>query len=86
MTTIPLVAQDGTCGVGLRGMDSKLSCLNKELVRAGLVEIDVASWPLYMFTEPAKSGEYVARWQQDLIDAKAGGEHGEKPRVLFDWP
>lgn len=82
----PLRAQDGTCIVWLRGMDSHMSCLNEELVRVGLVQIDTAPWQSYTFTEPAKSGDYIANWQHDLADAKASGERGEKPRVLFDWP
>jgi hypothetical protein len=66
----PLVARGGTCIVWVRGYDSQLSCLNEELVRAGLVEVDVATWRGYTFTEPAKSEDFVEDWPRVLAVAK----------------
>ncbi len=82
----PLRMEDGTCVVWIRGYDSHLSCLNVELVRAGLVNIEHEQWKQYSFTEPAKEGEVVADWRGDLDEAKEAHERGEKPKVLFEWP
>lgn len=82
----PLRLKDGTCVVWVRGYDTYLSCLNVELVRAGLVNIDDKQWETYSFTEPTMEGEAVANWRGDLDEAKRGHERGEKPKVLFDWP
>jgi hypothetical protein len=82
----PLRLEDGTNVVWIRGYDSYLSCLNVELARAGLVELDYESFKDYSFTEPTKEGEEVATWRGDLDAAKQGHEGGEKPKVLFDWP
>ena len=57
-----------------------------ELVRSGLVNVDYKQWEDYSFTEPSKGGKIVANWRGDLDEAKNGHEHGEKPKVLFDWP
>jgi hypothetical protein len=82
----PLVARDGTCIVWVCGIASYVSCLNEELVQAGLVEIETAPWQWYSFNEPARSGEHIPKWQRDLAEAKATGKRGGKRRVLFDWP
>jgi len=82
----PLRMDDGTCVVWVRGYDMYLSCLNIELVRAGLVNVDYKKWESYSFTEPTKSGEAVADWRSDLDEAKKAHGRGEKPKVLFDWP
>jgi hypothetical protein len=83
----PLQAEDGTAVVWICGYDSSLSCLSEELVRAGLVEIDEATWEGYSFTVPAKSGpDPVEDWQGILRKAKEGHELGEKPNVHFPYP
>jgi hypothetical protein len=82
----PLRLADGTCVVWVRGYDMYLSCLNVELVRAGLVQVDYKEMKQYSFTEPTKDGEAVADWKGDLEEAAKGYERGEKPKVLFDWP
>jgi hypothetical protein len=81
----PLLDSDGTAVVWIRGYDCFLSCLNEELVRAGLVEPD--NLPTnYVFTEPRKSGDEVEDWQGVLSKAKRGYQKGEELRVLFKWP
>ncbi|MBI2825636.1 MAG: hypothetical protein HYX69_13210 [Planctomycetia bacterium] len=82
----PLRLPDGTCIVWLRGYDMYLSCLNVELVRAGLVKVDDERWKEYRFTEPTKEGREVADWRGELRRAAQAHKSGDKPRVLFDWP
>jgi hypothetical protein len=82
----PLVAEDGTAVVWIRGYDCYLSCLSEELVRAGLVEVDESQWPDYTFDVPTKSGDAQENWRGILHMAKEGHKQGEKLRVLFDWP
>ena len=82
----PLVADDGTCVVWVRGYDSYLSCLSEELVRAGLAEFDDARWAEYGFMAQAKEGEVVEDWRGELRKAREGHQRGEALRVLFDWP
>jgi hypothetical protein len=72
--------------VRVHGYDMYLSCLNLELVRAGLVKVDYQRWSNYSFTEPAKDGDYVANWQFDLDCARRHHSAGEKPKVSFKWP
>jgi hypothetical protein len=66
----PLQADDGTCIVWLRGYDDTLSCLNLELVKAGLVEVEYSLWKDYGFTEQTKSGKEWTDWQAKLQKAK----------------
>ena len=81
----PLQDTDGTAVVWIRGYDCFLSCLNEELVRAGLVE--PVNLPTdYVFTEPTKSGDEVEDWKGVLDKAKEGYRKGEELRVLFKWP
>jgi hypothetical protein len=84
----PLMAEDGIAVVWIRGYDTHLSCLCEELVRAGLVNIDVSSWNDYTFTVPTKAGvgEKQEDWQGILRKAKEGHERGEKLQVQFEWP
>jgi hypothetical protein len=82
----PLLDEDGTAIVWIRGYDSSLSCLSEELVRAGVVEIDELKWQDYTFTVLTKEGEAQEEWQAILRRAKDGHERGEKPHVLFEWP
>jgi hypothetical protein len=82
----PLRLQDGTCVVWVRGSDCWNSCLNLELVRAGLVKVDYQKWSNYSFTETEKDRDYVADWRGDLDSARRAHDVGEKPQVLFQWP
>jgi hypothetical protein len=82
----PLLDEDGTAIVWIRGYDSSLSCLSEELVRAGLVVIDEPKWKDYTFTVPTKAGETQEEWQDILRKAKERHERGERPHVLFEWP
>jgi hypothetical protein len=82
----PLVLADGTCIIWVRGYDSTLSCLNIELVRAGLVDVDVASWRDYDFKEEGKGDPVASEWKEKLQEAKEGHHKGEKPRAHFPWP
>jgi hypothetical protein len=82
----PLQLADGTCIVWVRGYDSRLSCLNLELVRAGLVRVDLASQEGYTFEVPAKEDDVLEDWQGELEQARQGPRRGEKPEVNFDWP
>jgi hypothetical protein len=84
--TNPLVTDDGTAIVWIRGYDCYLSCLSEELVRAGLVEIDDSPWENYTYTVPTKPGEEFEDWRGILRKAKEGHKQGEKLRVLFEWP
>jgi hypothetical protein len=82
----PLVAEDGTAIVWIRGYDLYLSCLSEELIRAGLAKLDDSSWKDYTFTVPTKESEKQEDWQGILRKAKEGHDRGEKLRVLFEWP
>src|SRR5262249_11811247 len=59
----PLQLKDGTCVVWLRGYDSTLSCLNEQLVRAGLVEIDTEPHKGYTFEVPTKESSRKGEWE-----------------------
>jgi hypothetical protein len=81
----PLLDKDGTAVVWIRGYDCFLSCLNEELVRAGLVDLDDLP-SQYAFTEPRKSGDEIEDWKGVLRKAEEGHQKGEELRVLFKWP
>jgi hypothetical protein len=81
----PLLDNDGTAVVWIRGYDCFLSCLNEELVRAGLAEPENRPTD-YVFTEPTKSGNEVEDWKSVLSKAKEGYRKGEELQVLFKWP
>ncbi|HJZ94234.1 MAG TPA: hypothetical protein VKE40_25440 [Gemmataceae bacterium] len=70
----PLVAEDGTAVVWVRGYDSHLSCLSEELVRAQLVDVDDALWADYTFTVPMKDGDAVEDWRGILRKANEAHE------------
>lgn len=84
----PLVDDEGTAVVWIRGYDMSLSGLSEQLFRMGLVELDTGHWEDYTFKVPAKAptGEELEDWRGILRKAEGGYAHGEKPRVLFDWP
>jgi len=82
----PLMTQNGTAVVWVRGYDTCLSCLSEELVRAGLVEIDESQWQGYTFTVPTKEDERQEDWLAVIRKAKEGHKRGEELRVLFEWP
>jgi uncharacterized protein (TIGR03067 family) len=77
----PLLTEDGSPVIWLEGkQNSRLSassCLNEELVRAGLADVDEASWKDYTFTVPsAKHGRRTEDWKEVLNDARELYRHG----------
>ncbi len=81
----PICLKDGTCLVWVTGYDSYLSCLNLEVVRAGLVKVDYFEQEGYTFLTPGKDRDYLEKWQQGLREAENDHRKGVKPQVLFDW-
>jgi hypothetical protein len=84
--TNPLVADDGAAVVWILGDEVNRACLNEELVRAGLVDLDDSTYGDYTFTTETREGVIKKDWQGILRRAKEGYQRGEKPRILFDWP
>jgi hypothetical protein len=84
-TSNPLTNREGAAVVWLRVIDTSLSCLNEELVRAGLVEIDDSSWNDYGFTVTTRESEREEDWQGILRRAKESPEDAKLPR-RFEWP
>jgi hypothetical protein len=81
----PIRLKDGTCLVWIRGYDSHLSCLNLELVRAGLAKVDYTEQNAYTFLTVGKPDDYPEDWQRNLREAEQDHRNGMKPKVLFDW-
>jgi uncharacterized protein (TIGR03067 family) len=82
----PLLTEDGSPVVWLEGLQNGLliasSCLNEELVRAGLADVDEAIWKDYTFTVPrAKHGRRTEDWKEILNDAREARAHGLKKGV-----
>jgi uncharacterized protein (TIGR03067 family) len=82
----PLLTEDGSPVVWLEGKQNaqlfESSCLNEELVRAGLADVDEASWKDYTFTVPrAKHGRRTEDWKEILNDAREVHRHGLKKGV-----
>jgi RNA polymerase sigma factor (sigma-70 family) len=82
----PLQLKDKTCVVWLRGYDSTMSCLNEQLVRAGLVEIDTESHKGYTFEVATKASNHKEEWETILGKAEKDHSKGVGPNVLFQWP
>src|SRR5262245_23023719 len=82
----PLQLKDGICVVWLRGYDSTLSCLNEQLVRAGLVEIDTEPHKGYTFEVPTKESTRKEEWDAILRKAEKDRAKGVGPEVSFKWP
>jgi hypothetical protein len=85
----PLVDRDGTCLVWVYCYDASQSCLNEELARAGLVEIDQSFDKDFTFSagkHPKRHEDIVVPARRRLEKAKESGKRGEAPHVRFPWP
>jgi hypothetical protein len=82
----PLVAENGEAVVWISGGDTYMSCLNEELVRAGIVDIDDTYASDYTFLVDTKSSSVLEDWHERLRRAAESHKRGEKLRVMFQWP
>lgn len=83
--TNPLKSEDGTCVVWIRGGAPHITCLNTELVRAGLVNVNYSSLLDYNFMMRGKAEDHQSIWRQQLDEAADDYKKGVKPKVYFDW-
>jgi hypothetical protein len=81
----PLMTKDGSSVVWI-GNTGIWHCLNAELVRAGLVQVDVSRWHGYSFTVLGKWRDPRINWRRYLREAWEGHQRGEKLRIEFPWP
>ncbi|QDT75735.1 hypothetical protein [Lacipirellula limnantheis] len=76
---------EGTAVVWIYGTALHLTCLSEQLVRAGLVEPDVDSYPNYSFTvEDKEDGESIEDWRE--IIREASRKKAEPMQLPFAWP
>ena len=81
----PIRLKDGTCLVWVRCYDTYMSCLNLELVRAGLAIVEFSEQKDYTFLTVGKDQDYPEEWQREIDEAEKDHRNGVKPKVLFDW-
>ena len=82
----PLVDKDGVAVVWIGMAAAGHPCLNEDLVRVGLVEIEIEKWKDYTYQESSKEGHYDYNWLGRLQEAKDEYASGKRPELDFEWP